>query len=58
MSRLTEMTKAELIDLIIEYNRYIIRYGDEHGVCEDGCYPVCINEFLDCDYSTEHGGVL
>lgn len=39
--------KRELQKLLKAYDKYVIGYAEEHGVCEDGCYPVCVNEFRD-----------
>ena len=44
-----EMSKEELLKLIKQYNNYII------DICEDeqntiNKYPVCINEFIDCEF--------
>ena len=51
---LKKLKKDELIDLIMKYDLYIIQYMDYHGVCQDGCCPVCIWEYLENDYQEKN----
>lgn len=44
------LDRDELLDIIWCYDDYIINYMDEHGVCKDGCCPVCLLEFVNNDY--------
>lgn len=47
---LKDFTKEELLDIINEYDKYIIQFMEEHGDCTDGSTPVCVAEFNDCEY--------
>jgi hypothetical protein len=53
MIKLNSLTKAELIRLIDKYDIYIKDYIEDHGVCEDGCCPVCLKEFYDNEFQFE-----
>ena len=46
---LTTMSKEELIHLIVAYDKYIIDYPEDHEMT--GNYPVCLEEFYECEYS-------
>jgi hypothetical protein len=50
---LNALSKKELIKLIMCYDKYIIDYVDEHGICIDGCCPVCIGEFYDNEFQEQ-----
>ena len=41
--------KRELIELLKEYDLYIQNANDEN-LYESGWFPVCINEFFDCEF--------
>jgi len=44
---LNDLSKIELIDLILHYDNYVIEYPEDH----DGeGYPVCLQEFYHNDY--------
>lgn len=49
MKSIRELSKEELIDLLLEYDAYIQLANDEDSY-HDGWRPVCINEFYDCEY--------
>lgn len=38
-----------LVDLIVEYNNYVMKYPEDHDV-RGGNYPVCLEEFYDNEY--------
>lgn len=46
MLNFEDLSKKELIDLIVAYNDYVIEYFEEH---EEG-NPVCVSEFFDNEY--------
>ena len=43
---INQLNHEELLDLLIEYNRYVIEVCDR----QDGSVPVCVPEFYDCEY--------
>ena len=49
MRDLSKLTKEELLDVLITYDKYIQEANDDNRY-RDGWLPVCINEFFDCDY--------
>ena len=52
---LANLSKTELINIIRSYDKYIIDYMEEHGLCADGCCPVCFGEFYDNEYQEYKG---
>lgn len=50
---LEELGKEELLELLHAYDRYIQNANDENRY-SNGWYPVCINEFYDCEYQYEN----
>ena len=46
------LTREELIELIVAYDQYIQDANDENRY-QDGWYPVCIEEFYDCEFQLE-----
>ena len=44
-----KMTKKCLLKLIAEYDQYIQSANDENRY-KEGWFPVCINEFRDCEF--------
>uniref|UniRef100_A0A6M3LNJ4 Uncharacterized protein n=1 Tax=viral metagenome TaxID=1070528 RepID=A0A6M3LNJ4_9ZZZZ len=44
------LSKPQLIKLLKAYDIYIFNYILEHGICQDGCCPVCLDEFYNNDY--------
>ena len=44
-----KMTKKDLLALITAYDQYIQSANDENRYAE-GWFPVCINEFRDCEF--------
>lgn len=46
MLNFEDLSKKELIDLIVAYNDYVIEYFEEH---KEGT-PVCVSEFFDNEY--------
>lgn len=47
MTKIEGLTKNELLHLIRFYDRYVIDFPDTH---DEGCYPVCLDEFYESDY--------
>ena len=43
------LSKEELLDLLIAYDKYIQEANDDNRYAE-GWFPVCIEEFYDNDY--------
>lgn len=43
------LSKKDLLNLLDEYDKYIQQANDDNKY-EDKWYPVCINEFYDCEY--------
>ena len=43
---INKLNKKELLDLVKEYNSYVIEIVDR----EDGSIPVCIQEYYELDY--------
>ena len=43
-----DITKEELLDLALSYSRYVMDFADRY---DTGCWPVCINEYFDCEYA-------
>ena len=43
------LSKEELLDLLIAYDKYIQEANDDNKYAE-GWFPVCIEEFYDNDY--------
>lgn len=50
---LENMSKEELIKLIRAYDTYIMEYIEDSLPNNLDRYPVCLNEFLDCEFSEE-----
>lgn len=46
---LCELNKDELLDLLIQYNKYIQEANDDNAY-HTGWRPVCISEFYMCEY--------
>lgn len=46
---LDHLSKEELLDLLTRYDEYIQEANDDDRY-SDGWYPVCLNEFYDCEY--------
>jgi hypothetical protein len=47
---LSKLKKIELIRLAVEYDNYVKDFANAHGMCQDGCYPVWLSEFYDCEF--------
>ena len=52
---LRNKTKEELLDILYAYDRYIQKANEENYYLE-GWFPVCINEFYDCEFQEEKEG--
>jgi len=48
MEKINELGNSELLELLIEYNKYI-QDANEEDKYKDGWKPVCIQEFWDND---------
>lgn len=49
LSGVEAMSRSDLIDVIMEYDKYIQNANDDNRYRE-GWFPVCINEFIDNEY--------
>jgi hypothetical protein len=47
---LSKLNKETLLALVRGYDLYIVNYMETHGLCKDGCCPVCLDEFYHCEF--------